>query len=830
MRTPPLSGLVALALWWLTCVAAGRAADAPPAPLNMLTGARAPREVVVGVYASNYPYSYREATDGPLTGFTVELLDELATRMNLEIRRVELPNDEVQRRFRAGEFDMLQMLSESKGREEWAEFSVPILYIQNVVFVRRDDHTVRSLADLHGRRFAVAGSKSASELFLRRWEQDPQIIEAGSAEEALRMVEAGRADAVLLSRLTARSLIDHLGLKNIVELADPTASLEIRHCFAVHKGDTLLLSRLNEGLAVLHRTGTYERIFRKWFGRFAPKRFTREEVATYVAAALALAFLATLWGFLRQRSLRRRIDRQSRELGEQEGLLRVLFENVPLGMCVFGQEPRGRRLLSINMRARGLLNLDEGSGVGRTLQDLPLGTEWRSSLETLFAAWRPEEGSLVREHSMANGRRHLVLTLVPLVSPPGAAARCCLLLDDISERRRLDEELAQSRRLRALGELVGGIAHEFNNLMTPVLLNTSVIEMLRIENRILQENVAMISLAAKRAAELTRRLLTFGRKGPDAVGAVHLRDAVAGAISFLQPTFDRRIGWENAVPGGLAPLRFDATDLNQILINLLLNARDTLMERLADEGGNWHPRIRIEARPLPADHAVLPDSAGTTPVLGWQQLSVGDNGRGMPPEVRERIFEPFFTTKEVGAGTGLGLAAVWHLVTAAGGRIDVETTAGVGTIFHVLLPVLPVPPGAAPEPETAIKPAATALRVLLVEDDELVARAIRGVLKLDGHAVHRLADGDEAWNHLQEQARHYDLLILDINMPGIDGLELVRRTRQAKYAGRIMVVSGRAVPRETASNPATRIDRVLPKPFTADEFRAAIAECRRVPT
>ncbi len=831
MRSMLRSGLGTLGIWWLFFTASGLVmaapvAEGPAAPPNMITGARAQREVVVGAYASNYPYSYRETPDGPLTGFTVELLDELAAAMNLRVRRVELPNEEVQRRFRAGEFDMLQMLSESKGREEWADFSVPILYVQNVVFVRRDDRAVRSLADLHGRRFAVAGTTSASELFLRLWEPEPRITEVGSAEEALRLVDEGRADAVLLSRLTALSLIEHLGLTNVVELPDPAAYLEIRHCFAVHKGDTLLLARLNEGLAVLHRTGAYGRIYRKWFGRFEPARFSREEVITYVAGALALAFLAALWGFLRQRSLRRRIDRQGRELGEQEGLLRVLFDNVPLGMCVVGGDATNPHLLSINRRARDLLGVQDAVQGRQALTGVPLSPEWRDCLVALFAEWRPEAGPVVREQAMAQGRRHLVLTLVPLRASPGAPARCCLLVDDISDRRRLDEELARSRRLRALGELVGGIAHEFNNLMTPVLINTSLIEMLRIENQDLKENVGTISVAARRAAELTRRLLAFGRKGAEKAVAVRLREAVTGAIHFLQPTFDRRIVWDNAVPEGLLPLHFNATDLHQILVNLLLNARDTLLERLAaNTDSTWVPRIRLEARQLPADQAGLPTAIVGAAVLGWQRLTIADNGQGMSPEVRERIFEPFFTTKDVGAGTGLGLATVWHLVTAAGGRVEVETTAGEGTAFHVLLPVVAVPEPAGPELAAAAESRVAAVRILLVEDDELVARAIGGVLKLDGHTVQRLAEGDEAWRHLQNRPHDYDLLVLDINIPGIDGLELVRRARQAGFAGRILVVSGRAVSRAAVTNPAARIDRVLLKPFTVEELRAALREC-----
>ena len=301
---------------------------------------------------------------------------------------------------------------------------------------------------------------------------------------------------------------------------------------------------------------------------------------------------------------------------------------------------------------------------------------------------------------------------------------------------------------------------------------------------------------------------------------------MTGAIDLLRSTFDRRIVWESAVPDGLPPLFFNATDLNQILVNLLLNARDTLLEKMAGTNPDqWTPCIRVAAMQLPPDTAGLPRAVpGGTPV-GWQRLSVSDNGLGMAADVRERIFEPFFTTKDVGRGTGLGLATVWHLVSAAGGRIDVETKPDEGSTFHVLLPVLPVPEHARTERAGSVPAPSGAARVLVVDDDELVARAMVTMLKRDGIPVHCIADGAAAWQHLQEHHRDYELLVLDINLPGMDGLELVRRLRQTGFGGRILVVSGRLISADPAGMPDTRIDRFLAKPFGIQEFRTAVREC-----
>jgi CheY-like chemotaxis protein len=295
----------------------------------------------------------------------------------------------------------------------------------------------------------------------------------------------------------------------------------------------------------------------------------------------------------------------------------------------------------------------------------------------------------------------------------------------------------------------------------------------------------------------------------------------------MRSTVDRRIVFESAVPNDLPPLWLNATDLNQILLNLLLNSRDTLLEKLSRQSGGWTPSIRVEAKALSSDSAAPMAAAARRQPLGWQQLTVSDNGLGMTPAVRERIFEPFYTTKEVGKGTGLGLATVWHLVSELGGRIELETTPGEGSTFRLLLPVWP-----APEATEIVVPAvatatASHARVFLAEDEPLVAEAIAEALRRGGHEVTMLADGNAAWDHLKTRLQDYDLLVFDVNMPGLDGIELSHRARASHYVGRLMIVSGRlTLPQLQAINRA-RVDRVLAKPFSMTEFSNAVRECLR---
>jgi signal transduction histidine kinase/ActR/RegA family two-component response regulator len=804
-----------------------RGVESQPVPA-IAASAPAQREVVVGAYTAAYPYSFIDAPGGKVEGFAVDLLDALARVMNFRIRRVAELGADVQARFRGGNYEMLQMLIQTEGREEWCDYSVPILYMQNVPFVHRGERLPRRFEDLKGKLFAVAGRGSSADVFLRSRDPAIRIVYADSPSLALQLVESGAADATMMSRLTAVSLSEKLRLRNVIELRDASVYFEQRHCFAVRKGDTLLLARLNEGLALLQQSGEYERIYRKWLGRYEPAKFTRMEVLSYASAALAVALVLAVWAWLRQRALRARVAAQAEDLAAQGELVAALYENVPLAMWVFDLSPVGALLLSLNRRACELLGLTTAAR-GRRWEELSLAPEWLELGGAVLARARVSNVTAVEKHILPSSQRHVMVTQVPLGPRPDGVPRLCVLVEDVTERWRLDEEVAQGRRLRAIGELVGGIAHEFNNLMTPVMLTIGEVRAARPADRELQDDLEVATTAVTRAAELTARLLTFGRKGGRGAEMVSLAVAVQGACALLRPTFDRRITWEIAVPD-LPLLLFNAADLNQILVNLLFNARDTLLDKLEHKDTPaWTPLIRIaaEQRPPEAQDKLDKPSFAAGELVGWQRLLVEDNGLGMTAAVRERVFEPFYTTKRTKKGTGLGLATVWHLVAEAGGRVDVDTTPGEGSAFLVWLPVWANTPSAAVAKPKAERKIGSAISILLVDDEMLVVDTMAAVLRSAGHKLNSISHGTAAWEHMQGNLETYDLLIVDLNMPGIDGIEFSQRVRAAGYAGRLLIVSGHLGTDSPTQFGGVAIDGVLRKPFNRAELLAAIERCLR---
>jgi signal transduction histidine kinase/CheY-like chemotaxis protein len=597
----------------------------------------------------------------------------------------------------------------------------------------------------------------------------------------------------------------------------------------VHKGDTQLLARLNEGLAILNRSGEFQKIYDHWFGKLEASSLSHRLMLRYGGILLTILVLSLLAAGSYRRVLKKMIAAQTAELSAQKALLQTLYDNIPMAVCLLERTPEGFRILTINQQAEPWMGLTARLAEKQLLHQIAQPTEWVRELAGLLSGHTADRNLVREERRLLESAKRIIYTLVPMQASADGNARLCILGEDVTERRTLDEEIGQSRRLRAIGELVGGIAHEFNNLLTPITLKTGEIQLDWPDDQRLHSELQLIAESAQRASELTRRLLTFGRKVENRIEQVYLSSIVTACFALLKLTVDRRIVWQTKIPTNLPPLHFNPTDLNQIILNLILNARDTLMEKISTHPpDDWTPTIQVEAAHLTSDTIARlePSVPSRRQILGWQRFTVRDNGMGMSNSVRERIFEPFYTTKDVGKGTGLGLATVWHLVTEVSGRIEVESTPNQGSAFHVYLPMI----AGEDTPETAKKPDGRIAighgRIFLADDDDMVARAVSSALRRAGHSVTHEANGATAWQHLQEKFDAYDLLVLDVNMPGLDGIELAQRIRDTgRYAGRIMIISGRLGSDDLSQITQARVDCVLNKPFQINEFLGAVHDC-----
>ena len=450
-------------------------------------------------------------------------------------------------------------------------------------------------------------------------------------------------------------------------------------------------------------------------------------------------------------------DREARELERHHALLVGLLDSVPDVICYKG---RDLRFQGGNAAFEELAGRPVADTVGRYCHDLFPNTEWAENL----AAVEPEvldTGRSARAREWVgypDGRRAcLDLVISPLRGDDGGVIGVIVVGRDVTDRERLEDALRESQKLEAVGRLAGGIAHDFNNLLTVILGNLELIRA-GFDPAETDDLLASSARAARQAAELTRQMLGFARRQPLRPAVIDLNAVAREVLSLLRRTIDPRVGFAFHLAADLPPVVADPVQVQQVLMNLCLNARDVM-----PDGGTLTVATEHVATPAagPGEHP----SPG-----GYARLSITDTGPGMPDEVREKIFEPFFTTKEVGKGTGLGLAVVHGVAAAHGGWVECDSGPGRGTRFDIYLPC---DPDAAPPPVTA-EPDAVGDhgrgRTVLVADDEAGVRTLaRGGLEQHGYEVLAAADGAEAVEVFGREADRIDVVVLDATMPRMTG-------------------------------------------------------------
>jgi PAS domain S-box-containing protein len=356
--------------------------------------------------------------------------------------------------------------------------------------------------------------------------------------------------------------------------------------------------------------------------------------------------------------------------------------------------------------------------------------------------------------------------------------RCLLALtEDVTDRQRLEEQLRQSQKMDAVGQLAGGIAHDFNNLLT-VIDGYAEILLRRIGARdeALRRPASEILSAGQRAANLTRQLLTFSRKEVTQPRSLDLNAVVEGVRTMLCRLIGEDIALETRLDPSLGRVTADAGQIEQVIVNLAVNARDAM-----PRGGP----LRIET----AD-AEVADRDGTPPPGSWVRLSVTDGGIGIAPEVRAHIFDPFFTTKEPGRGAGLGLTTVYGIVQRSGGHVSVETEPGAGTAFHVFLPRSGDAEGPGARPEAARPAEGGRETVLLTEDEPSLRSLVREVLEQCGYRILEAPGPEEALAMARGFREEIHLLLTDLVMPRMNGRELAERLAAMRPGLKVLFMSG----------------------------------------
>jgi PAS domain S-box-containing protein len=400
--------------------------------------------------------------------------------------------------------------------------------------------------------------------------------------------------------------------------------------------------------------------------------------------------------------------------------------------------------------------------------------------------------------------------------PSGRACRMVGGMTDITEQTRLQAQHLRSQRLESIGTLAGGIAHDLNNMLAPILL---AIDLLRLHHpdSDAERLISTIETSAQRGADLVRQVLAFARGVEGRRQPLQVRHLVKECARFATETFPRDVAVQSEIAAELWTVPADPTQINQVLLNLALNARDSM-----PAGG----RLTISATNLQVDGtfaATTPDARpGPYVVLG-----VEDSGHGIAPEHLDRIFEPFFTTKEVGKGTGLGLSTVHAIVREHQGFVTVQSSPGRGSLFRVHLPAQPELAPADRLPLPGPSPRGDGQTILVIDDETALRDLVRHNLEHHGYRVLLAGDGAEGVALYAQHRDHITVVVTDMAMPIMDGPATISALRRINPRVPIIAMSGHDPSGIFSRKAASQVHHFLAKPFTADALRAAIVDSLR---
>jgi two-component system, cell cycle sensor histidine kinase and response regulator CckA len=495
-----------------------------------------------------------------------------------------------------------------------------------------------------------------------------------------------------------------------------------------------------------------------------------------------------------------------------EERFRQFFETDPAGKWVAA--PDGRILLCNPALAAHLGFPSVEEACRHTWADVISDPVAAADFGALLARGAPLDGYEMELTSGDSTRIHVLQHAVPRLEE-GRVVEIQGYFVDVSERRRLERRLHMVERLEAIGKLAGGIAHNFNNMLSTILGYSDLLTTDLPMGDPRRQEIEEIRQAALRLAELTRQLLAFSRQQVLQPRELRLNDVVAAMERTFRGLLGDRIDVVLGLDGALGPVIADRSQLEQVALNLVLNARDAL-------AGMERGELKLETAALRLEVGNRTIAGVEIPAGDYAVLRVRDSGRGMDAATRARAFEPFFTTKHAGEGVGLGLATAYGIVKQSGGFIWIDSELGRGTTVSVYLPVAKI---TGPRPQaTSLAPALDAVAgetLLLVEDEDSVRVMAARVLRQRGYTVLEAANGGEALAMLKRYDGPLDLLVTDIMMPEIGGLELAERLTGLREGVRVLFVSGYSE-LDPALTRAAATATLLNKPFRAGELLSAV--------
>ncbi len=500
-------------------------------------------------------------------------------------------------------------------------------------------------------------------------------------------------------------------------------------------------------------------------------------------------------------------------LRASEARYRSVFEHSPVGIALV--EVDTYRLVRVNPQLCVLLDYDREELIGKTLQELTHpedreveASHFRELVRGAISSFVFEKRDIARDGS--ERWVNVLGTLLPDVE--GQPRMILKLVEDIGERKRLEEQLLQSQKMEAIGQLAGGVAHDFNNQLAGIMGYADMLAK-RLDDETLRRYAQNVLIGARRAADLTKQLLAYARKGQYQSIPVDMHRIIGEVVNILEHSIDRRIHIQQLLRARVAMTKGDPSQLQNAILNLALNARDAM-----PEGGE----LIFETEMADLDEAYCARCPFELLPGLYLRISITDSGEGMDEETKQRMFEPFFTTKPEGQGTGMGLASVYGTVKTHRGASHVYSDVGHGTTVTVYLPLTATARARAPA-ATASVPASHEARVLVVEDEELIREMALDMLRGLGYKVTACENGAEAVAYYEQAWSFIDLVILDMIMPQMNGHQTFLAMRRINPEIKALLATGYSLNGEAQSILDEGVLGFVQKPFDITEFSREVA-------
>ena len=468
---------------------------------------------------------------------------------------------------------------------------------------------------------------------------------------------------------------------------------------------------------------------------------------------------------------------------------------------------------SWNQGAQTLFGITEDDAIGRDIGELLFQgrmEQWRSGSKTLMSV-----GTFHVEfaHVTPDGREVVIQKRRSLIRGDDHQPTAQLLLMiDVTDRVSQEAYERRSQRLESIGTLAGGVAHDLNNVLTPIIMSAKLLKRGSDTPERLMDNIVT---SAQRGAKMIEKLLAFAGGNKSDRRKVDVREILSELEELLSHTLPQDIDLQVTIPKRLRKIKADSTELSQVVMNLAINARDAM-----PDGG----RLEIGVTDFQVDHsrAVRSDKLSVGPYV---LLTVSDTGEGIPENIIDRIFDPFFTTKAMGKGTGLGLATTIGIVRSCGGDITVYSEPGTGTTFSVLLPTLKLTAKAQAKSDLnhGDVPLGNGETILIVDDEMMILRTAQETLESSNYRVLTAAGGTDAVAIFQHENQRIDLVLLDMMMPGMDGSQTKNAMRTLNADSKILASSGLRRPLQEGGKLSDR-DGFLPKPYSNETLLRAVRE------